>query len=82
MSVDFNNQMRDYVLKNNLILFDVADIESHTDQASLVMTPGITSSIAAGGQMAQQSNARMNLMIVSKSGNLSGLHDPSQMDVT
>ena len=32
MSVDFNNQMRDYALKNNLILFDVADIESHTDQ--------------------------------------------------
>jgi hypothetical protein len=29
-STDFNNQMRDYVRRNGLILFDVADIESHT----------------------------------------------------
>ena len=31
-AVEFNNQMRQYVLDNDLILFDVADIESHTDQ--------------------------------------------------
>jgi len=31
VATDFNNQMRDYVTKNNLILFDMADIESHTD---------------------------------------------------
>jgi hypothetical protein len=31
MSVDFNKQMRQYALDNDLILFDVADIESHTD---------------------------------------------------
>ncbi|HWQ83829.1 MAG TPA: hypothetical protein VN363_04640, partial [Anaerolineales bacterium] len=29
-ATDFNDQMRDYVGKNGLILFDVADIESHT----------------------------------------------------
>jgi len=29
-ATDFNNQMRDYVSRNGLILFDVADIESHT----------------------------------------------------
>ena len=29
-ATDFNNQMRDYVRKNGLILFDVADIEAHT----------------------------------------------------
>lgn len=28
---NFNNQMRDYVLANDKILFDVADIESYTD---------------------------------------------------
>jgi hypothetical protein len=32
VATDFNNQMREYVFKNNLILFDMADIESHTDQ--------------------------------------------------
>ena len=32
VSVDFNDQMRRYALENDLILFDVADIESHTDQ--------------------------------------------------
>jgi hypothetical protein len=32
VALDFNNQMRQYVLENDLILFDVADIESHTDQ--------------------------------------------------
>jgi hypothetical protein len=31
MAVDFNQQMRQYALDNDLILFDVADIESHTD---------------------------------------------------
>jgi len=29
-ATDFNNQMRDYVRRNGLILFDVADIEAHT----------------------------------------------------
>lgn len=29
-ATDFNNQMREYVRKNGLILFDVADIEAHT----------------------------------------------------
>jgi hypothetical protein len=32
VSEDFNNQMREYVLQNNKFLFDIADIESHTDQ--------------------------------------------------
>ena len=32
VALDFNNQMRQYALDNDLILFDVADIESHTDQ--------------------------------------------------
>lgn len=32
ISVDFNQQMRQYALENDLILFDVADIQSHTDQ--------------------------------------------------
>jgi hypothetical protein len=32
VAVDFNNQMRQYVLENNLILLDAADILSHTDQ--------------------------------------------------
>lgn len=31
-AVDFNQQMRDYAVANNKILFDVADILSHTDQ--------------------------------------------------
>lgn len=31
-ATDFNNQMRDYVRKNGLILFDVADIEAHTPE--------------------------------------------------
>jgi hypothetical protein len=34
MASDFNGQMRQYVQDNNLILFDVADIESHTDQGA------------------------------------------------
>lgn len=32
VSTDFNNQMRRYALENGKILFDVADIQSHTDQ--------------------------------------------------
>jgi hypothetical protein len=32
VSVDFNNQVRQYALENDLILFDAADILSHTDQ--------------------------------------------------
>jgi len=32
VSTDFNNQMRAYALEHNFILFDVADIESHSDQ--------------------------------------------------
>ena len=31
---NFNNQMRQYILNNNKILFDVADIESHRDNGS------------------------------------------------
>jgi hypothetical protein len=31
VSTDFNNQMRQYARQHNKILFDVADIESHTD---------------------------------------------------
>jgi hypothetical protein len=34
VALDFNNQMRQYVKDNGLILFDVADIESHTDQGT------------------------------------------------
>lgn len=30
-ATDFNNRMRQYTTENNAILFDVADIESHTD---------------------------------------------------
>jgi len=32
VATDFNNQMRQYAIQNGRILFDVADIESHTDQ--------------------------------------------------
>lgn len=32
VATDFNNQMRQYARENNKILFDVADIESFTDQ--------------------------------------------------
>jgi hypothetical protein len=32
VALDFNNQMRQYAKENGLILFDVADIESHTSQ--------------------------------------------------
>jgi hypothetical protein len=31
-ATDFNNQIRQYAIENNKILFDVADLESHTDQ--------------------------------------------------
>lgn len=31
VALDFNNQMRSYAAENGLILFDIADIESHTD---------------------------------------------------
>jgi len=31
-STDFNNQLRQYAKERNLVLFDVADIEAHTDQ--------------------------------------------------
>jgi hypothetical protein len=31
VSVDFNNQMRQYAVEHDKILFDVADIEAHTD---------------------------------------------------
>lgn len=34
VSEDFNNQMRAYALQNNKILFDIADIESHTDEGT------------------------------------------------
>jgi hypothetical protein len=32
VSTEFNDQMRQYAREHNLVLFDVADIESHTDQ--------------------------------------------------
>lgn len=32
VATDFNDQMRQYAIQNGRILFDVADIESHTDQ--------------------------------------------------
>ncbi len=32
VAMDFNNQMREYALAHNFVLFDVADIELHTDQ--------------------------------------------------
>ncbi len=33
-ATDFNNQMRQYALANDMVLFDVADILSHTDQGA------------------------------------------------
>ena len=33
-ATDFNNQMRQYALANDMVLFDVADIVSHTDQGA------------------------------------------------
>lgn len=32
VSTEFNDQMRQYAKERNMVLFDVADIESHTDQ--------------------------------------------------
>ncbi len=34
VATDFNNQMREYARSNDMILFDVADIEAHTDQGA------------------------------------------------